>query len=349
MNDDIEAGPAPAPRATPFLKGHQAAVKLFHGAVANKRVHHAWLLSGPKGIGKATLAFHLARFLLKAGEGADPAGDIPLEVSASDPLFVRVASGAEGNLRVIERSLNEQTGALRAEIVVEDIRALRAFFEMTAAREGWRVAIIDSADEMNRSAANALLKMLEEPPAKSVLLLVSHAKGRLLPTIRSRCQQVSLNPLGESDVAAVVKTLFPSLPEKETQELASLSQGAPGFAVRLAAHGGPKLKALVEGLLSGKAMGAGAMHELATALSAKANEEKYFLFHELLTRALGDKIRALGTAGNAKARLDCWLSLWDNVNRLVGEGEGLSLSRKQILLLILEEVAAVHASASAAA
>jgi DNA polymerase III subunit delta' len=322
------------PRATPFLIGHEAAQKTFGEALAAKRLHHAWLLSGPKGIGKATLAYHLARKLLAEGEGGAA-------------LFARVASGAEGNLRVVERSANEKTGVLRSEIVVDDIRALHSFFEMTAAREGWRVAIIDSADEMNRNAANALLKMLEEPPARSVLLLVSHAKGRLLPTIRSRCHAVTLDPLTPVQVRQVLDKLFPELPPAEAEPLAALANGAPGFAARLAANEGLKLKALADGLLEGKPMGAGAMHELATALSARANEEGYFLFVELLTRGIGAKIRALGEAGAPAARLDCWLALWDNVNRLVGEGEGLNLSRKQILLLILEDAAAVTASAAA--
>jgi len=349
MAETNDAGAVPQPRATPFLAGHGAAVKLFCGALAKNRLHHAWLFTGPKGIGKATLAFYLARFLLKAGEG-NVAGAFPSsDVSPADPLFARVASGAEGNLRVVERTINEKTGALRTEIVVDDVRALHSFFEMTAAREGWRAAIVDSADEMNPNAANALLKMLEEPPAKSVLLLVSHAKGRLLPTIRSRCQQLALSPLTEIEVASVVRRLFPAIPGPEAAELARVANGAPGFAVRLAVNEGLKLKALAEGVFSGKPMGAGAMHDLAASLSAKANEDAYFLFVELLTRGIGEKVRILGEGGAARARLDCWLSLWDNVNRLVGEGEGLNLSRRHILLLILEDVAAAHATASAAA
>ncbi|HXV74417.1 MAG TPA: DNA polymerase III subunit delta', partial [Sphingomonadales bacterium] len=322
--------------------GHGAALRLFKDALAQNRLHHAWLFTGPKGIGKATLAYHLAQHLLREG-------DENIKALHDEALFARMAAGTEGNLRVIERSLNDKTGTLRAEIVVEDIRALHDFFEKTAARDGWRVAIIDSADEMNRNAANALLKILEEPPAKSVLFLISHAKGKLLPTVLSRCQQVSLNPLSPEEVAVAVKRLRPGISSKDAAALVELANGAPGFAVRLAANEGLKLKAAVDGLLDGKSLGTGAMHDLASTLSAKANEDAYFLFLELLTRAIGGKILALTEQESSTARLDCWLTLWDNVNRLAGEGEGLNLSRKQVLLLILEDVAATRKGTLAAA
>ncbi len=195
----------PAPRANPDLVGHEAAERELLRLYSGRRLPHAILLAGPRGIGKATLAFRFARFLLAQGGDAErPALDLFSSVgrrrprSAIDPesgVFRRVAAGGHADLLTVERAWDPRRKRLRGEIVVEDTREIAAFFRLTAAEEGWRVVIVDGAEEMNRNAANAVLKILEEPPDRALLLLVSHNPGRLLPTIRSRCRRLALAPL----------------------------------------------------------------------------------------------------------------------------------------------------------
>lgn len=353
--------PKISPATTPFLEGHKKTAQIFLDSYEAGRLHHAWLIAGPRGIGKATLAYHLARFLLKQDGSAGPglfgkegppaakAGTDAFYTAEDDPLFMRVASGSEGNLKVIRRGYNEKTHRKRSEIVVDDVRALHDFFEMTAAHEGWRIAIIDSADAMNRSAANALLKMLEEPPKKSVLLLISHAKGRLVPTIKSRCQQLLLSPLQEEEVAEVVAKLQPEMPEGDVKTYAGLSGGSPGLALRLALFGGKDLFELISMLLSGVDLTTREKHAFATELGSNQNEEKYFLFLDLVRAEVLARTKAMARAGVAKTRLDCWVGLWEKIDRITGEGEGLNLGRKQMILLLLEDLCQAGAKEKAAA
>ena len=320
------------PRLTPFLTDHAEAADLFLKCAAANRMHHAWLLTGPKGIGKATFAYHCARYLLKGGSGKT------LAVPEDDPLFARIAAGAEGNLKSIERGVNEKTGRMRQEIVVDDIRALHDFFEMTGANEGWRVAVIDTADALNRSAANALLKMLEEPPKKTVLFLISNARGRLPATIRSRCQQVLLNPLTDEDVAGVLQKRVPGLDEGEVATLSRLSGGAPGFAVRLALYKGLTLFETASRLLDGKGAATRMRHDLASDLGAVNADEKYFLFLDILKHELSVRIRKEAAEGR-KSPLERYLGLWDKVDHIQRAGEGLKLGRKAQLLLLFDDMA----------
>ncbi len=150
-------------------------------------MHHAWLITGAPGVGKATLAYRFARRLLA---GVQP-GDT-LAVDPASPVFRRVAVGSHADLLTVEREWDDKKSRLRGEIVVDDARAISAFLRLTPAEGGWRVVVIDGAEHMNRNAANAVLKMLEEPPPRAVLLLTCAAPGRLLPTIRSRCRRLAL-------------------------------------------------------------------------------------------------------------------------------------------------------------
>ncbi|MEE8294749.1 MAG: DNA polymerase III subunit delta' [Sphingomonadales bacterium] len=340
------------PITTPLLVGHDKAAKIFLESFQSGRLHHAWLLAGQRGIGKATLAYHLARFLLKHGTqktgGLLTPDEAPLdftraslEMAADDPVFIRVASGGEGNLKIIERGYNEKTKKRRTEIVVDDVRALHDFFEMTASHNGWRIAIIDPADEMNRSAANALLKMLEEPPRKSILFLITHAKGSLVPTIRSRCQQLLLNPLSDEDTKKVLHQRMPDLAPGEVDKYAELSGGSPGYALRLSLYDGEGLNLVIASQFSGQGLNTKQVHDFAGTLGLATNEKKYFLFLDILTREIAGKIKALAETGAAKSRLDCWLKLWEKVDRILTEGEGINLGRKAMLLVLLSEMAAV--------
>src|SRR5439155_17813225 len=190
---DIADPGAPAPRSNPELLGHEAAESALRRLFEAGRLPHALLLSGPRGIGKATLAFRLARFVLASGGGEGPPGGLfgdlgasGLAIAPDSGTFRRVASGGHADLLTVERAYDPRRRRLRGEIIVENAREIGTFLRLTPAEGGWRVVVVDGADEMNRAAANALLKILEEPPRRALLLLVAHSPGRLLPTIRSR-------------------------------------------------------------------------------------------------------------------------------------------------------------------
>src|SRR6516164_3743265 len=181
-----------APRENPDLLGHENAERELRQLAEGGRLPHALLLTGPRGIGKATLAFRLARFLLaQPGDRADSG----LAVDPASNAFRRVASGGHADLLTVERAYDPRRRRRRSDIIVEDVREIAGFMRLTAAEEGWRIVIVDGAEEMNRNAANALLKSLEEPPHRALLLLISHSPGQLLPTIRSRCRRCPLAAL----------------------------------------------------------------------------------------------------------------------------------------------------------
>ncbi len=206
--DDEEETEAPHPRAATVLFGHQAAEQGMLAAYRTGRVPHAFLIVGPKGIGKATLAYRMARFVLAHPDPAAAAVQdaASLVVEPDHPVARRIAAQAQGDLLVLERTVNER-GVLRQQIAVDDVRRTVSFFGSTAGEGGWRIAIVDAVDELNAAGANALLKILEEPPQRALLLLVSHSAARVPATLRSRCCMVRLRPLPEGDVAAAVATV----------------------------------------------------------------------------------------------------------------------------------------------
>src|SRR5438034_9152304 len=189
------------PRETSILAGHREAEAALLNAYRSGRIPHAWLIGGPQGIGKATLAYRMARFVLahRNPTASDAQSVETLWVDPSDPVARHVAAGAHGGLLTLERTLNDR-GVMRAVITVDETRETISFFGSTAAIEGWRVCIVDTVDELNPNAANALLKVLEEPPQQSLFLLVSNAPARVLPTIQSRCRKLPLRPLSTEDV-----------------------------------------------------------------------------------------------------------------------------------------------------
>lgn len=248
MSDDAPALPepdrvpgAPHPRDAARVLGQDQAVADFLAAAQAHRLHHGWLISGPRGTGKATLAWSIAKYLLSGSDSAE------LTTSPDDPAVRRIRALSEPRLHLVRRPVDEKTQRLRSEITVDEIRRLQAFFHLTAVEGGRRIAIIDAADEMNPSAANALLKLLEEPPAQATLLLVAHQPARLLPTIRSRCRELRLHPLVPDDMAQVLAGLGVS---HDATRLAALSGGSVGEAVRLAGQDGLALYQRIIGLFA---------------------------------------------------------------------------------------------------
>jgi DNA polymerase-3 subunit delta' len=228
---DDDTDEAPHPRATAVLFGHAAAEAALLTAYRSGRMPHGVLIAGPKGIGKATLAYQLARFVFAHPDPAAP--DVhtaqSLEVEPANPVARRIAAQAQPDLLVIERTVNEK-GVLRNQIAVEDIRRTVPFFGSTAGEGGWRIAIVDAVDDLNRFGANALLKVLEEPPKRALLLLVAHSAARVPPTLRSRCRIVTLRPLAERDVGAAAAAATQS--EHDDPSIAAAAAASDGSVAR---------------------------------------------------------------------------------------------------------------------
>ncbi|HEX9159916.1 MAG TPA: DNA polymerase III subunit delta' [Rhizomicrobium sp.] len=235
------------PRETVTLVGHQEALARAARAIRGGRPPQAWLIAGPPGIGKATLAYRIARYLLCYG--ATGRGPEDLSVPPKDVATMLVRAGSHPGLLVVKRGYSEKTGKLMTELGVDEVRKLDPFFGMTASGGGWRVAIVDTADEMNPNAANALLKILEEPPQRALLLLVANAPAQLFPTIRSRCQLLRLTPLSDELLTNELQTHHPELSPEERNRVVTLSGGSIGVALRLLEEDGLKLAADAERLI----------------------------------------------------------------------------------------------------
>lgn len=334
------------PRANPNLIGQEAAETQLLEAWNSGRLPHAWLLTGPRGIGKATLAYRFARFLFAHGKGADGSAR-SLYVEPGAPAFRRVASGGHLDLLTVERSWDEKRERRRSEIRVEEARATAGFLHMTAAEGGWRIVVIDAAEEMNREAANAVLKIVEEPPAQSMLLLISHAPGRLLPTIRSRCRRLALTPLSETQVVGLLGEHRPGIAPQDAAFLARLSEGSVGRALDLAEAGGIALyRDLARLLLDLPRLDVDGLHTLGERLGRRGAEDAFRAAADLLLWWLARMIRE-GAAGGATTELvpgeteamrrllagrslDRWLELWEKTARLFARTESAYLDRKQV-------------------
>lgn len=341
----------PPPIENPELIGHAAAERAFLDAWTSGRLAHAWLLCGPRGIGKATLAFRMARFVLSGGgQGGLFGGPTDLSMSPDETLFKRIAARGHADLLVVERGRDEKTGKLRSEIVVNDVRDVGHFMAHTPAEGGWRVVVIDPADEMNRSAANAVLKVLEEPPKKALMLLVSHSPGRLLPTIRSRCRRLNLQPLPDAQVVDLLRRARADLGEGDAQALARLAEGSIGRALALAGEGGLELyRSLIGVLATLPRLDVPALHGFADKVAGRAAEgDPFRTVAELLTWWLARLVRAGGRGvlpaelapGEAAVMqrllraggLDQWVEVWEKVSHLFARAEAVHLDRKQVVL-----------------
>jgi DNA polymerase-3 subunit delta' len=324
----------PEPRANSCLIGQEAAETTLVEALRSGRMHHAWLLTGPEGVGKATLAFRFARRLL-AGSAAGASLDLP----ERHPVFRRVAAGAHADLLTIERAWDEKKKKLRGEIVVDDVRRVADFLHLTPAEGGWRVVVVDGAEDMNRNGANALLKVLEEPPPRALLLLVCSAAGRLLPTIRSRCRRLPLAALDETSMEALLARYLPDTAAAERGRLLTLAEGSIGRALALAETGGVGLADMVGSVLDTLPdLPLRRAHEVADALAR--DEDAFSTFMDLLRASLAAAVRAAarGRADPDQSRLlgarplDDWVDVWHGLTRLQDETEAFHLDRRHAIV-----------------
>jgi DNA polymerase-3 subunit delta' len=351
-----------APQANPELLGHEAAEATLLRAFRSGRLPHAWLITGPRGVGKATLAFRFARFLLAGGGAPNLFGGAPesLALDPADPVFQRVAAGGHPDLRHLKRGVHPKTGKPRNEIVVDDVRLANDFLHKTSAEGGWRVVVVDPADDLNPNAANALLKSLEEPPAAALLLLVSHAPGRLLATIRSRCCHLALGPLPEERVAQLLARHAPALEETDRAALARLAEGSIGRALDLAAGGGLELYREMIDLVAGlPALDVPRVHAFGDTLARERDGATFRTGMELLIWWLARLARAAAESrmppevvpGEAEtmARLIAagslarWPELWEKTTHRFAGAEGVNLDRKQVVITTLLDVQAAAA------
>lgn len=357
-----------APRRNPDLIGHEAAEALLLDAWGGGRMHHAWLIGGPSGVGKATLAYRFARFVLAQGAAAVsdeglfgvPPPPQSLAVSADSATFHRVAAGSCADLLTVERMQDEKKNRLKRDVAVEDVRRIAPFLHMTAGEGGWRVAIIDGADRMNASGMNAILKILEEPPPRALLLLVSDNPGGLLPTIRSRTRKLALNPLPEETVSTLLNRYHPELSDHDRAVLAHLSEGSIGRAAALADAGGLALYREMLELLAGlPRLNPAAVQAFAEKIGRAGADELYETATELLTWWLARLARALAQGrlphetvpgeGALIARLaaagglERWMQVWEKTAREFARAEAANLDK---ILVVASALAALESAAA---
>lgn len=339
-----------SPKNNTFLLGQDKAEQIMLEAWKNNSMHNSWLLCGIEGIGKSTLAYRFAKFLL----AADPLKKdtyTNLEISENNPVYKLVVNNAHPDLKVIERDFtdtdkrkvlkaikdgeamsDEELKGLKksAFIRVDDVRTINDFLSKKSADNNWRVVIIDSIDDMNASSANAVLKILEEPPAKSILLLISHNPMRLLPTIRSRCAKLQMPPLQDNEVASLLRRYRPNLSEKEIAGLAAISGGSIGKAITYSDN---NALGYYDGLC--KIIYAKDKFRLSDLISycdnAVKDENAYALVQELILKFVAENILN-------SAHIDELASAWENTIKIFDEAGRLNLDKKQVLINVIHSL-----------
>ncbi len=349
----IRENPFSHPRAMIFCTGHDAVEKNLLELYYSGRMPHAFVFSGPQGIGKATMAYRFARFLLKngikeSGQSGQSGlfGDEPmaasLDVGPHDPVFRRMASGGHADFFSAEKKFDEAKGAFKDALDVEEIRKIAPFLRLTSSEGGWRAVIVDDADSMTRSAQNALLKILEEPPKNSVLILVTHRAGALVPTIRSRSRLVNFSALDHAAMKELLNKFNADLSNREMETLVNLSEGSFGRALHyiegnaVATLGA--LMALMENSPDWKWL---ELHKLADTLSGAGSDHAYQTFQELMQWIMRQsaRSRARGIAGPAQLKgflknssLEQILKICENLESHFGRSDTANLDRRQTIL-----------------
>lgn len=347
----------PHPRETFQVLGHEAAEAVIAEAFGSGRLHHAWLMTGEQGIGKAAFAYRAARFLLAQEDHQLPPGVRSLDIAEGSRTARQVANLSHPGLLTIKRGWDASGKKSRQSIAIDDIRQLRHFLQRTAVTP-WRVVIVDSADDLNPNSANALLKSLEEPPARTVFFLISSSPGRLLPTIRSRCRTIRFEPLPdmalrEAALAACRCSDRDPPDEAQLATLLTIGKGSPRRVLQLLDGGGLALyEAVVTLLESLPRLDRTALHKL-MALTAARDGVAYAVAFDLLEEAIASVLRARAagidadkgfprfrrfSAHLAPDSLADWAELWETIRDARGEAERLNLDKAALTLTVFEKL-----------
>ena len=340
---------APHPRETQILFGHDEEQKQILDAYRAGRLPQAWILGGREGIGKATLAWHFARFILAHPDPNAPEvqAATDLTLSPDHPVSKRVSALSHGDLLLARREWDQKTKKHFTRIRAEDVRRLIDLYHQAAGEGGWRVAILDSADDLNKESANGLLKLIEEPPARSLFLLIAHRPADILPTIRSRSRMMTLKPLAKGDVVLALKAAgqpWSQMKGGDLEGAADRGQGSVREAMRLLDGAGLALSQKLEGLLSRlPEVDWLAVHDLADTLIGRDGQEDF----ETTLTAVFDWIDATVrlNAGAGAARLAPYAQVWEKIAASARETEAFNLDRRPLILSIFADLAAATHSA----
>lgn len=338
------------PQANPVLLGHEKAEKILLDAWKNNSLHNSWLISGVEGIGKATLAYRFAKFLLSADENKRETYT-SLNVDVNSSAFRLVANDSHPDLKVLQRDYTETDRkkilkaikdgeALSADdknslkkstfIRVDDVRTINEFLSKKSSNDGWRVVIVDSIDDMNSASANAILKILEEPPHKAMMILISHNPNRLLATIKSRCSKLNLEPLKDDVLASLLRRYRPNLSETEVKSLAAISSGSIGKAMAYADYQALDVYRNLNDLLK-----CGARFKLNDMLSfvssAVETEEAFELVQELVLKYITEHVKL-------SSHPEIMLDVWDKTIKMFDDVTRINMDKKQTLLSVLYQL-----------
>ena len=345
MSNDILS-----PNQNSYLIGHEKEEQLFLTAYNSQTLHHGWLITGDEGIGKATLAYKIARFLLTAEPNKEYK---TLDISPSHPVFGQIVQKSHPDFKVLERDYTEtdkkklikaiQSGDTLDEdlkqnlkrssvIKVDDVRDVVTFLSKKSFNDNWRVVIVDSADDLNTSSANALLKILEEPPLKSILLLISHNPGKLLPTIRSRCAKLSLSPLKEQQVQTLLRRYLTELNEEEVKGLSKISKGSIGRAIKYAQNDALTMYKDIQKICYNKNKDSSTLLNLIDQVST--DDDCWDLFQELVCRFIRD---TLPETPNKRE----FYEAYESTLKILNDTISLNMDKKQSALQILHTLSQV--------
>lgn len=340
--DRIDGIPYPGEHQNLF--GHDEALNKFAEIYSNGRMHHAWLISGQKGIGKASFALNIAGHIFRHPVDSH-APEQWVSPPQGDPIASRVGKGGHPNVLLLSRPWDPKTKKFRSALTVDEVRRTISFFGTTAGENSWRICIVDTADDMNPNAANALLKVLEEPPPRTIFLVLANAPGTLLPTIRSRCRHLALRSLGDADLTGALDALgtdIRSLGEDEQSALFGLCGGSVRRALILLRQDGLKLYKRFNNLLGAPGKNVPnwpEIHKLADELSRKNNEEQYRLLHDIARDHIGNLIHqgvadiSLDNASNSVlSKLARMCEEWEETTKSAQLADSYNLDKKQVIL-----------------
>ena len=335
------------PRETTDLFGHEATEASFLAAYRSGRLPHAWILGGPEGIGKATFAYRAARFVLAHPLAPAVQAATSLAVPAHHPVARKIAAQSHGGLFVLRRQWSAEKKNLPTQIPVDLVRTALDFFGSTAAVPGWRVCIVDSAEDLNANGANALLKTLEEPPSRSLFLVVSHLPGRIMPTIRSRARQLALRPLQPEQIVAAATAAGSQAPADLLREAASFGEGSVRRALKLTDEDTIAVVRHIRAALQRlPAIDWTDAHAIAEGLAGRASDADFEAAVETMFGWLSEQ--AHRAAGEGAARLAPLAEVWDKVARALREARGFNLDRRALILSLFTDLSeALRASRAA--